>query len=206
MIDRVLDWVERHYVPASLMAIGALVLLLALTFASLASAAPRTVSYTLPTQYEDGTPLPVASIKHVRVEVGTCSAPSVFGTAEGSALVVPPATSAAVEVARAFGTFCARAQTETVSGTLSAWSATATTTITEPKPKPPVIQAVGGWAWEMKPNGDLKFVGTIDAGKPCLGLSPQIGPDLFAVNRDDVRWERGASPRSTIVAQCEVHS
>jgi hypothetical protein len=204
MFDRVLDWVEHNYLRASLIVLAVMVMLLALTFASLAKAATLTGSFTLPTQYEDGTALPVASIKHIRVEVGTCSQSAQFYAAEGSQLVAPTETAWSITVPRAFGKFCARAQTETVSGTLSVWTGTVVKTIAEPPPKPPVLLTTGGWVWILKNNGTLKFVGTIDAGKRCQGLAPQVEPDLFPVERKDVRLEQPASKLFTLLAQCET--
>jgi hypothetical protein len=203
MIDRVLDWAERNYLRATLIVLSVLVLLIASVFASLAHAATLTGSFTLPTQYEDGSPLPQANIKHIRVEVGTCSASTQFLAKEGEQLVPPPATTWTVTVPRTFGQFCARAQTETTLGTLSAWTPSVTKTIAEPPPKPPVLLTTGGWAWDLK-NGNLRFVGTIDAGKPCAGLAPLAGEDLFPVKRTDVRLEKNPRPGSRLVAVCEA--
>jgi len=203
MIDRVLDWVERNYLRATMIVLGILVVLVASVFASLANAATLTGTFTLPTQYEDGSPLPVANIKHIRVEVGTCSASAQFLAKEGEQLVPPPATTWTVTVPRTFGQFCARAQTETTLGTLSAWTGTITKTIAEPPPKPPVLSTVGGWAWDLK-NGNLRFVGTIDAGQSCSGLAPLAGEDLFAVERSAVRLEKNPRPGSRLVAVCEA--
>lgn len=203
MIDRVLDWVEKHYLHATLIVLATLMLVVAMAFASLAHAATLTGSFTLPTQYEDGSPLPASNIKHIRVEVGTCSLSAQFLAKEGEQLVPPPATTWTVTVPRTFGQFCARAQTETTLGTLSAWTPSVTKTIAEPPPKPPVLSTVGGWAWDLK-NGNLRFVGTIDAGQPCSGLAPLAGEDLFAVERAAVRLEKKPRPGSRLVAVCEA--
>jgi hypothetical protein len=204
MIDKALDWIEQNYLRATLIALAVMVLLLGLTFASLAKAATLTGAFTLPTQYEDGTALPQASIKHIRVEAGTCSQSAQFYAAEGSQLVAPPATAWSITVPRAFGKFCVRAQTETVDGTLSVWTGTATKTIAEPQPKPPVLLTTGGWVWEVKTNDGLRFVGTIDAGKACAGLAPQFEPDLFPVERSDVRLEKRPRAGATLLAQCSA--
>jgi hypothetical protein len=202
MVDRIFDWVQRNYSRVALIVLAALVLLLALTFASVAKAATLTGSYTLPTQYEDGTPLPVANIKHIRVEAGTCSPAGLFGANEGTQLVIPPGAAFSITSPRAFGKFCVRAQTETVSGTLSEWSNTVVKTIAEPAPKPPVMLTTGGWVWTLKANGTLRFVGTIPAGRRCAGLSPLMEPDLFPVERRDVRLEQPVSKLLPLVAQC----
>lgn len=171
MIDRVLDWVERNYLRATLIVLAAFVILIGMVFASLAKAATLTGSFTLPTQYEDGSPLPVANIKHIRVQVGTCSVSDQVVTGEGEQLVAPPATAFSVTVPRAFGRFCARAQTETVSGLLSAWTPSVVKVIAEPAPKPPTLLTIASIAYELRQynNGTLRFVqvGTVPLGAEC---------------------------------------
>jgi hypothetical protein len=131
-------------------------------------------SYTLPTKYSDGTPLPQSAIKHIRVEVGTCTgAPDTpsFGVKEGEQLVPPPATSFSVSVSRTFGDFCARAITVTQGGAESDPVCCAKRSIAEPKPNPPTLLTIATIAYELRQysNGTLRFVqvGTVPLGAAC---------------------------------------
>lgn len=174
MLDRFRDWLTLH--PARTVAWGWMITLALITVAGLvavrcAHAATLSGSFALPTQYEDGTALPQASIKHIRVEVGTCLAGPAFGVKEGEQLVPPPATAWAVTVPRAFGQFCGRAQTETVTGSLSSWTGPVTRTITEPPPKPPVLSSsitIAYETWQFSGKVYLgRSVGTLPLGVPC---------------------------------------
>lgn len=162
------------------------------------------------TKYEDGQDLG-ANLKHTRLDVGTCTATGTFGTKEGEAIVVPPATSWSVTVARQFGDFCARAQTETVSGLTSVLTASAKVTKVEPRPNPPVLGVVQVAAYEVLPHpieGTRlgRNVGTVPLGTACgeLVVLASSG-EYFEVPRETVAFTR--VPKSAVVvARCEFTS
>lgn len=180
MIDRVLDWCEKNYLRASLILIAAAVLIVTVAFASLARAATVNGSFVVPTTYEDGSVLPLTSIKHFRFEVGTCTGSPdtpTFGVKEGEALVVPPATTFTLQPSRAFGDFCVRGYTVTQSGTESAPICCAKKTVAEPRPNPPRLVTISTIAYELREyaGGALRFVqvGTVPRGAPCgVSLTP----------------------------------
>ncbi len=208
--DRVLDWLERNHLRVVIGFIIAFVVILGLALCGAANATTLTGTFTYPTQYADvaGTPLPLSSIGHVQVEVGTCTGtPGAFGTKEGEQLVVPPTTTWTVTVPRTFGAFCVQARTVTVLGTASDYTPPVFRTIAEPKPKPPGAFVIATIAYELRTDPStggryVRNVGTIQLGKECLGLAPQYGTDFFAVNRADVRLDVGVKKDATLVAQC----
>ena len=177
-----------------------------------ADAATLDGTFAYPTKYVTGADLPLASIKHVRVEVGTCAG-TAFGTLEGSQFVAPPATTFAVTVPRAFGDFCMRAQAETTLGNISDWTGVARKTIAEPKPNPPVFVTINAVVYEAKihPTQGLfagRKVGTVALGAKCYadanGL-PYAGADLYRVTLATVDLNK--TPRSELLlAQCEPRS
>lgn len=170
-------------------------------------------TFAMPTKYVDGTDLPIANIKHIQVEVGTCTsvAPAVFGTKEGEHLVAPPALTYAVTVPRAFGNFCARARTVTQLGTIGDYVGPAWVAKVEPKPNPPSLFTVATVVFEAKihPTYGLvagRRVGTIALGASCYadanGL-PYAGADLYRVLLSAVKLSK--TPRSELLmAKCEA--
>lgn len=176
-----------------------------------ADAATIDGTFALPTKYVDGSNLPVANIKHIRVQVGTCNG-AAFGTVEGTQLVVPPATVFAVVVPRPFGEFCVQAQTETTLGTLSDFVGPARVTKVEPKPNPPTLVTVNIVAYETQWNpgrGTVigRAVGTVALGTACGSqrIARQGQRQFYEVPLDVV--DLSVLPASAIVvAQCEARS
>ncbi len=217
---RLFDWIDGDPLKAACVILAGLVVVLCvalLVTCSSAKAATLDGTFTLPTQYADGvppnntgaTPLPQSSIKHIQVEVGTCTGtPGSFGTKEGEQLVVPPVTTWIVTVPRTFGGFCARARTVTVLGTIGDYiPVPAFRTIPEPKPLPPGAFVIATIAYELRTDPStgeryVRAVGDVPIGTACLGLAPQYGFDLFEVNRDDVHLDKGVKRDATLVAQC----
>jgi hypothetical protein len=103
--------------------------LIALFFlCGVALADTATVSWELPTQNDDHTPIPAAgpnSLLGTTVEYGSCSAPGVFGTKQGEKFVAAPATTTQIDLAEP-QTYCLRASVKNASGAVSGFSNVAT--------------------------------------------------------------------------------
>lgn len=179
---------------------------LMLTVAAYANTAD--VSWTHPTQRTDNTALAIADIKETQVDWAKCTASNTFPTSVDGTKVVPAPAATTSIGPLAYGTWCFRARTVDTAGRVSDNSGTAWKQYVAP-PKPPVITTVAGLVWEMKLHPSdgpylARVVGTVVAGKPCLGLAPQLGFDLFAVDRKDVTLNKGVRPSGTLVAQCDI--
>jgi hypothetical protein len=165
-------------------------------------------NFTLPTKYEDGSDLPVANIKHVRIEIGTCTATNTFAVKEGEVLVAPPALTYSGTVARAFGKFCARGQTETTLGTLSAFTLAVNVTKAEPKPEPPVLATPTVAAvFELIPDqfDGVRLgrnVGWVDAGTACANNAPLLGWYEVA-DQSDIHFTKNKPKSEVLVTKCE---
>jgi hypothetical protein len=212
-IDTMLNGIERDPLRAALVVLAALVVTIgvALVFAIPAHAADATVSWTAPTQNTDGTAIPASgagSLTGTRVEYGTCSG-ALFGTKAGEVTVPAPTSSVVISGFSPGSTACFRAYSSNTFGVESAASAVASKTWPAPTPKPPVIATVSGLVWELRldKDGGLRLareVGTVDAGRLCLGLAPIYGEDLFVITRAGVSFTRGVKRDAVLVAQCEV--
>jgi len=113
----------------------------ALLLTSPAFAANVTVSWTHPTEYEDASALPLASIKETRIQYGSCTTavPPAFDVAAGTVVVAAPDASTVIG-GLSPGTYCFRALTVDIAGMLSVWSNVVSKTITAPRPKAPVVK------------------------------------------------------------------
>jgi hypothetical protein len=177
--------------------------LLLLPFAALA--ANVTASWTHPTQFTDGTSLPLSSIASTRVEYGSCSG-TAFGTKAGEVVVPAPATSITINNF-APGTHCFRAFTRTVAaagGLESGPSGVATKVIAFPPPNPPTIVTIETVAYSLKyTKSGLRLAkgGSIALGVPCGSAKVTIkGIDYNEVSSKDVS---GAKP-GPFVARCSA--
>jgi hypothetical protein len=185
-----------------------LALLLAALLPLAANGATINGNFTLPTKYEDGSDLPVANIKHVRIEIGTCTATNTFAVKEGEVLVAPPALTYSGTVARVFGKFCARGQTETTLGTLSAFTLAVNVTKAEPKPEPPVLATPTVAAvFELIPDrfDGVRLgrnVGWVDAGTACKDNAPLL--DWYEVaDKSDIHFTKNKPKSDVLVTKCE---
>ena len=175
-----------------------------------AVAATVTVSWNLPSQNEDGSPIPATgsgSLAQTRVEYGSCTATGGFGIAENSVVVPYPGTSTTIDGFVGGETVCFRATVKNNLGVESSYSATVSKTFDAPKPKPPVLISTITLAYEVSPNrdGSLRLgrdVGTIELGTECL--DGQIGTNkgiYYQVSNDKVALYR--KPRSQLlVTKC----
>jgi len=179
-------------------------IIIGMTIGTCAMAGDATVSYNLPTQREDGTPLPVSEIRHVLIEAGTCAAPNVFGTKEAERLVAPPATSTTITTP-GYGDKCYRAFTVDTSGAVSGSSNVATKNFPVSPPNPPTNFAVAGaTAYELKMlgNGEIRLgrdVGTVNQTVEC-GAAYVAG--VFATVPDSAVDFYRNSKSSIVVAEC----
>lgn len=166
------------------------------------------ITWTHPTQRVDGTALPITEIKETQIDWAKCAVNNTFPTTvEGTRAVPAPATTTSIGPLT-YGTWCFRARTIDTAGRVSDNTGPVWKQYLAP-PKPPVITTVAGLVWELKlhpVDGPYlaRVVGTVEAGKQCQGLAPQIGFDIFAVNRSDVTLNKGVRPSGTLVAQCVI--
>lgn len=112
------------------------VLILLLTITAPALAGNALITWTNPTTYSDGSPMPASELAHTLVERGTCSGPGVFGALLESTQVPAPAQSLSV-VALEPGTYCWRLASVTIRGKTSDYSVTRSKTIDWPTPSAP---------------------------------------------------------------------
>lgn len=200
--------IDRHIVSLRLVAALMLALVLWVAVSLDAKAADATLTWTNPTQRENGDPLPIAELKEIQIDYGKCLAGNIFPSVpDGTKAFAAPATTGVI-TGLAYGTWCFRARAVDTASQASVNTGTVWKQYLAP-PKPPTILTVASLVWEMKihpVDGPYlaRVVGHVDAGKPCLGLAPQYGFDLFAVDRADVTLERGVKQDSTLVAQCEA--
>lgn len=210
MLDRILSWYElnprRGALYALIMLVTLLVaVLLVATTAGSAHAATVEVTWTHPTQFEDGTSLALTQIEGTRIEVGTCAAPSVFGTKQGEKVV--PAPTAATTLTVAPGTWCYRAYskaTAAAGGSESGPSGVVTNVVPWPKPNPPVLATTVRMVYEVIPdNWDGarlgRVVGEAPVGTACMGEGIQTNKGIvYEVSLADVTLSK--MPKSALVA------
>ncbi len=166
-----------------LFALGLFLFLLTL---AVAVAGVATVKWTNPPTYDDKTPLPEATIQQTRIEYGTCSAPSVFGSKLGEFVVAGSATTG-ISPNLTPGTYCFRAYT-TANNKESLPSNPASLTLLNITSKEETVYTVAKETdrWVFLP------VGTAPLGTPCI--SNQSANDYFAVPRTYVVWSGNVRP------------
>lgn len=206
--DRVALWLDRHYWPASIalwISVGALLLMLASIFTR-AEAADASLTWTLPTQRVDNTPVTISEIKHTEIIYGLCAAGQLPATT-ASAVFVSPATTGKI-TGLGYGTWCFAARVSDTDGLLSALTPTVSKVYLAP-PKPPVLVTVAVVVYETKihPTQGLvagRAVGTVALGKTCYAASDGgafVGADLYRVTLASVKLSK--TPRSELLlAQC----
>jgi hypothetical protein len=97
-----------------------------------------TVSWTMPTAYEDGTALPLASIKATEVQWGTCGTGNIVASVLGTVSVPAPAAQTTI-TSLVTGTYCAKARVVDILNTAGTWAAAATNKVILQVPKAPVV-------------------------------------------------------------------
>lgn len=205
MFDKLLDWVEANYLKATAAILLTLVLVLSLALASMAHAATADLSWTAPTQREDGTALASSDIAGYDVEWGKCSqAVQVVdaGKVLAYSIVLPNPS---------FGQWCFRVRTRDSSGVVSAWTGPVTKTIAAP-PKPPIFTTVNIVAYDVRwqPGGGTKLaraVGTVPLGTACGDrvITRRGLRSYHEVPLDQVDL-RGLPSSPIVVAECEASS
>lgn len=187
---------------------------LALILGTRARAATIVVTWAHPTQYTDGSDLPLTSIKETLVEYGQCAAQTgnTWGTKAGETRVTAPATTVQITT-NFFGNICARGYTVTQLGSVSDASNVGAVVKAEPKPKPPVFVTTLADVYEVKQHpieGTSlgRMVGTAPLGTPC-GDEPVVYDwrwgEFHEVSVDTVTFTK--APKSAIVvARCAMTS
>lgn len=189
MGDRILDWIERHFLKAIALAILALCLMLCGVVYSVAHAADVTVSWTQPLTNTDGSAIPASgagSIAQNRVQWGTCSG-AAFGTQIGVQTI--PAATSYVVTALAPGTYCFRVYAINTYGQANVTdSNVATKVVPAPIPNPPVVAVpvIAGMlqtpVYSVTGSGSKStLVGFADVGTACTG------PVLFMYRKSAFR-------------------
>lgn len=206
-LDRLLNWYEVNPQRGAFYALGSLMLIImgVLAFAVSALAATVEVTWTHPTQFEDSTPLAITQIESTRIEVGTCSAPNVFGTKQGEKVVPSPTANTTIDVNP--GTWCYRAYskaTAAAGGQESRASGVVANVVPWPRPNPPVLSTTVRVVYEVFPDrfdgAKLgRVIGTAPIGTKCVGdpIQTQKG-EVYEVALDNVTLSK--MPKSVLVA------
>lgn len=176
-----------------------------------ALAAVVTFTWTNPTAYVDGQPLPPGDLVSLEVR---CESFTPTG-GQVAACQVPPATMPAppgtgqVELGNVpptGGTYVFQARVSVISGAWSAWTVPVSKVYAPIDPNPPAMFAAqGATAYELKllGNGELRLgrnVGTVTAPTQCGEL--MLEPGYYVVPEAAVELER--RPKSSVmVAHCE---
>jgi hypothetical protein len=162
-----------------------------------AHAATVTVSWTNPTQYEDGSSLPASDIERTRIEYGTCNGQA-FGNKLGEFTANGAATTA-TSPNLSPGTYCFRAYTR-AKGLESQPSAPVQKTILQPPPKPPTnLQVAEQTVYTSVKRTDrlvMLPVGTVPGDTVCIATEGVIvdGVTYHAVPRAAVQWSGSVQP------------
>jgi hypothetical protein len=175
-----------------------------------ASAFAGTINWTLtmPTQYEDNTPLLVTDITQSRIEYATCLgvAPNqTFGTKLGE-VVTPSNATAVSKSGLTAGDYCTRGYV-TAKGIESLVSNLVVKTLSQAGPKPPVLAATVSLAMTVKHTDHgwdmVQNVGDTIIGAEC-DAAQSFGQGFYALKnpKTDVHYYSGQRPRKTIAAQC----
>lgn len=191
MIDRLVDWVENHFLAALYAVLLALVVLLVGVFWSLAHAATATVTWTHPTSRIDGTALTPTEIKATRIAYGKCPATD-------TVVDVPAPASSWISPDLGYGTWCFKAATVDQANLVSDYTGIVQKVHVAP-PSPPRLLSVGGFAYDVK-NANERVVGVIPEGKPCGSVA--VTGDLSPVERADVQLLKPLRPGSVLAARC----
>lgn len=175
----------------------AAVLVLSMLLSGIASAAERTVSWTNPTQYTDGTALPASAIQRTTVVWGSNPDQLIH-----TAVVNGSATSTVIDFP--VGTHFVAART-TAGNTDSALSNIAQITIAPPAPNPPsnlTVTQGQQTAYQLIGTKDqfvLLPVGTVAEGTECDSSQSVLGH--YVVPRESVAWYGSVKPQA-VLARC----
>jgi len=177
--------------------IRVILLLIASLLGEIAVAVDAPISYSAPTTYTDGTPLPANAITGYEFRCGTgtttgvsCVPLALQGTALGGVMVVT--------VPVAGGTACVEGRTLVAAGPGPYSSPPACKLFPPLVPSPPgnvtvavVIGITIAPVYSVTNNGRVStLMGFIDLGKSCgdVRLAGYRGADFYAVAPADVRW------------------
>lgn len=159
-------------------------MLYAMLVASAVFANDATVTWTAPTQREDGTPLPANEIASYRFEYGPCASAGTWGTTEGEVTAPGTATSTAIS-GLGWNRYCFRGYTRDTTGAESVASNIGSKDFGPlPPPNPPGnVAVVGATAYE------LKYIGP--SWSPRVALGREVGTVTRAAACGDYQWIEG---------------
>jgi len=162
-----------------------------------AEAGTATVNWTHPTARTNGAALAISEIASTRVEF---SLGTTFGTVTGTQAVAAPATSLTIGSLTDGASYCFRAFTVAVDGSVSSASVSQPCKVipTSP-PNPPVLTTVTTVAYELRKSwfwDRMVSVGTVALGEACGGAVSVRGKTYNALSASQVtlggRYRGGA--------------
>jgi hypothetical protein len=188
-----------------------LMLVAGLLLSRAARAGEAEVTWTHPTQYVDGTALPISQIARTEIEYGICNGLNSGFMATPAPVIVSVTAPAAARTITglAAGTWCFRARTvSTLNTTPSAWTVNANGTlpykvILPPVPQPPSnLMLANTQVFTVVKQRDafvMLPVGTAPAGTACDPLQSVNG--YHVIPREAVTFTGSVQPE-VVVARC----
>lgn len=180
-----------------------LTLLIACLWTSAALAATATITWTHPTQRENGVSLALSEIKQTNIDYGICVGSALPATPQ--TVVVPaPATTTTI-TGLGYGTWCFAGQTVDT-GLLESVNSTVAQKVILAPPKPPVLGTIAITAYELNYTGSGvrlgRNVGTVPLGTECAP-GQLVKGGYYEIPLDKVELSR--MPKSAVVvARCEI--
>jgi len=165
------------------------------------------LTWTHPTQYEDGTAVPAGTLVRTSLIYGICNATSngLLATPAPVTVTVPyPATTHTI-TGLGNGKWCFAARSETATEQ-SVWTGYVWKDVIL-KPKPPsgltVVATTGFMAIRRENSYVMLPIGQVPAGTPCDSNNGVIanGVSYFAVPASSVQWY-GATESTVVLASC----
>lgn len=174
-------------------------------------AASATLTWTLPTQNTDNSPIPASgngALAQSRVEYGPCTTGGGLASVENSVTVPVPSTTAIINSFVGGETVCFRVRVKNNLGVESEPSNVVSKTFDAPKPRPPVLLSAVTVAYDLTLDRQQRLklgrqVGTIELGTPCGDPYPTNKGVYFSVDPAAVTFTRTARA-SVIVTRCEL--
>lgn len=181
--------------------------------ASLAMAAPVTVTYALPTTNTDGSDIPASgagSISSLRIEYGSC-VNGAFGTKDGETTITKQGSTPLPltrTIERPPGNHAFRVFATNTYGAESGPSNVACRQVSPPTPNPPQIVTLSAEVYDVVPDWSRmelvanRRVGSVALGVPCIG-EHRLRNGYYPLPRTTkVRLGRHEPKSPTLVAKC----
>lgn len=155
------------------------------------------ISWTVPTQYTDGSPLPASSIASYMIEVATSAA----GPWTPIATVPAPATT--YQRRPVSGTNIYRVTVVLTSGITSSPSNADDDVTVEPPPNAPIVTVAGtGYRLDLQTIGKIKIaaIGLVPIGILCSKSDTAMGLNL--IDRNKLKLDPGKAMPHQVLAKC----